>query len=68
MLVLKPFFTHVQLALTFGDFEDAFRNFSNASIRFLLLNKTPVFIGVAQWIEDISRVLNQRIRCACCLL
>lgn len=43
------------LALKFGVFEDAFRNFSNTSIRFKLLNKTPVFIGVAQWIEDISR-------------
>lgn len=53
----------LQVTLTFEDFEATFRNFSKTSIRFMMVNKTPVFIGCAPWIEALSRgVLNQRIR------
>ncbi len=51
-----------KVTLSYDDFENTFRNFRKTSIRFMMVNKTPVFVGAAQWIEDLSRrVLNQKI-------
>ena len=51
-----------KVSLSYDDFENTFRNFRKTSIRFMMVNKTPVLVGAAQWIEDLSRrVLNQKI-------
>ena len=37
----------VKVDVSYCDFDKTFRNFSKTSIRFMMVNTTPVFVGAA---------------------